>query len=358
MVRVSGRVGASLPVAIGAVVLMTTVAFGAAAFQATSTPDGDRDVAVVEPTKDPEDAPDLKPDTASEPTKAPESTPKPDLEKAVDRVEDGGLIDETEPTKAPDATPKPEPKPEATPKPEPKPDATPKPEPKPEATPKPEPKPTPKPSGPFELAVKLGDGGRVIVDWTTFTGDGFSFYKVVRSTDATVAFPAGEHDSVIGATEDRELTVMKDGEAVAGATNFYRVFAIRKTEAGYTVLAATNVAKVAVPADEPAPIPEPSAMWIEAEITDAGVVLHWEPCGADGFVAYKVVRSAGPNPSYLPGTDGSQVLAAIEGPAVTSFTDGDVSSGQTWWYRVQSIGYVGDQKVVLGQTEAIQVIVP
>jgi hypothetical protein len=99
-------------------------------------------------------------------------------------------------------------------------------------------------------------------------------------------------------------------------------------------------------------------MWIEAEVTDAGVVLHWEACSSDGFAVYKVVRSQGTDPSYLPWTGGSEVLAAVSDAGTTGVTDGAVSSGQTWWYRVQSIGYAGDQKVLLGETEAIQVVVP
>jgi hypothetical protein len=360
-VRLSGRVGASLPVAISAVVLITTVAFGAAAFEAARTPAAGGDTAIVTPSDGATDGRD-RPADQSDPPEAPDATMKPAPDEDVPQADDLPAADQAKPSKAPE----PETAPEATPKPDamstPKPDAKPTPKPDAKPTAKPEPKPTPKPDAkpvaPFELAVTLRDDGRVAVDWSAYIGDGFGSYKIVRSADASVAFPAAEHDVVIEATEDREMTAMKDSEAVAGQANFYRVFAVRKTESGYKVLAATNVAKVVVPSPEPTQTPEPAAMWIEAEVTDAGVVLHWEACSSDGFAAYKVVRSQGPDPSYLPWTGGTEVLAAVGDAGTTDYTDGAVSSGQTWWYRVQSIGYAGDQKVLLGETEAIQVEVP
>jgi hypothetical protein len=64
------------------------------------------------------------------------------------------------------------------------------------------------------------------------------------------------------------------------------------------------------------------------------------------------------NPSYLPYTDGTQVIGVIENHEVTGQTDGDVASGQTWYYRVQAIGYWNGQKVVLGQTAVVAVTIP
>ena len=79
----------------------------------------------------------------------------------------------------------------------------------------------------------------------------------------------------------------------------------------------------------------------------------------DGFTYYKVVRSmTTDNPSYYPGTDGTELIGVIENAGVTSFGDTNVASGQTWYYRVQSIGYLGGQKVLLGETLAIAVTIP
>jgi hypothetical protein len=100
------------------------------------------------------------------------------------------------------------------------------------------------------------------------------------------------------------------------------------------------------------------ALGLEVTV-DGGVVrLAWEPYTGDGFVYYKVVRSQGPNPSYLPWTDGTQLIAVIENPGVSGFEGGDVASGQTWSYRIQAVGTWNGQKVVLGQTPVREVAIP
>ena len=76
------------------------------------------------------------------------------------------------------------------------------------------------------------------------------------------------------------------------------------------------------------------------------------------FHWYKVVRSHGENPSYVPWTEGSQLIGVIENRSTTQFTDTHVESGQTWFYRVQAIGFWHGKKVVLGQTAAIKVTIP
>jgi hypothetical protein len=172
-----------------------------------------------------------------------------------------------------------------------------------------------------------------------------------------VTWPKGESDSLAAAVGPDGKTAVWDGEATAGKKVWYRVFCVREAEGGYKVVASSPAKGIAVPAAEPDPDPDPVALGLEVDLTDAGVKLHWEACGSESFVAYKIVRSAGSNPSYLPGTDGSQVIAVIENPGVTSFTDGDLEAGQTWHYRVQAIGYMNGHKILLGQTAAIAVTV-
>jgi len=229
--------------------------------------------------------------------------------------------------------------------------ATPKPEPKPE----PEPEPTDKPSASLALSVSIKEG-KPYVDWSECRGD-FDYYKVVRSTDSTVTWPNGENDSLAAAVGPDGKTAVWDGEATPGKKVWYRVFCVREAEGGYKVVATSPVKGIAVPAAEPDPEPDPVALGLEVDLTDGGVKLHWEACGSESFVAYKIVRATGSNPSYLPGTDGSQVIAVIENPGVTSFTDGDIEAGQTWHYRVQAIGYMNGHKILLGQTAAIAVTV-
>ena len=80
------------------------------------------------------------------------------------------------------------------------------------------------------------------------------------------------------------------------------------------------VVTLAVPCP-PAPTPheiKPIGLWGETRLGE-GIKLVWDACAAEGFVAYKVVRSKGPNPSYLPATEGTQ----------RAFAFGVVSGGKT-----------------------------
>jgi hypothetical protein len=230
----------------------------------------------------------------------------------------------------------------------------------PAPTPKPDPEPEPDPSdkpdaGTLGLSLSLKEG-KPYVDWSECSGD-FDLYKVVRSTDSTVTWPKGSGDSNVAAVGKDGKTAAWDGDAPTGKKLWYRVFCLRETGGDYAVVAATSAKAIVVPAAEPEPEPEPVVLGFEAGQTGEGVALHWEQCSSESFVFYKVIRAAHPNPSYLPGTDGSQVIAVIENGGVTSFTDTDVEAGQTWYYRVQSIGYMNGHKILLGQTPAIAVTV-
>jgi hypothetical protein len=215
-------------------------------------------------------------------------------------------------------------------------------------TPAPEPEPTPDPKPePLGLALSLKDSG-VYVDWTACGIDGFDLYKVVRSKDAEVRFPAGDHDSVIAATED--ATAFLDKEAPAGRKLYYRVYCLDKGADGYRVLRYSAVKAITTPGEDPGPKPVPSHMGFDVDVTAEGIVLHWEACGGERFRYYKVIRSRSENPSYLPWTDGSEVIAVIEHAGTTTFVDTSADGG-TWFYRVQSIGTWNGGKVLLGQTD-------
>ncbi len=199
--------------------------------------------------------------------------------------------------------------------------------------------------------------GHPFLDWAACEGLDFDYYKLVRSKDATVSWPLGDNDSLAAVVGRDGETKAWDAEAPGGRKLFYRVYCVRSTEAGYVVLAASNVVSVETPAAEPAP--EPVALGFEVDVTGEGVVLHWEACTSDAFHYYKVVRSlTNEHPSYLPPADGTELIAVIENPGVTGFTDTAVESGQTIYYRVQSIGIWNGEKVLLGQTAVIAVTIP
>lgn len=223
---------------------------------------------------------------------------------------------------------------------------------------KPAPKPTDKPDaepGTLSLSPSL-KADHPYLDWSACSSDRFDLYKVLRSKDSTVTWPAGDNDAIVAAIGDRGQTAFKDADAPGGRKLWYRVFCLDKGADGYRVLAASAAKAIETPTPEPPP--DPVSLSFEAAAGEGGVLLDWESSGSDGFVYYKVVRSQSPDPSYLPWTDGTQLIAVIENAGNSAFEDGDVASGQTWFYRVQAIGRWNDQKVVLGQTRVIEVTVP
>lgn len=308
----AGRLGLSVPGAIGGVLLVGAIAFGANLGLAASAGAPGTD---AKPTFIAYEAPET-----DKPTNEPEADGKA---APTDEPTDKPEADEAEPTGEPTAKPTARP----TEKPVDKPDAT--------------PKPTDKPVMSLSLAIKEG---AVFIDWSSCPVGGGDYYKVVRSKDKTVTWPAGAGDEVVAVTEVGGATKAWDEHAPAGKSAWYRVFCVRATEDGYKVLGATATKSIEAPG-EPAPTktpaPTPYAMWIEAG-SEAGVVtIHWESCGSEGFSHYRILRKV----------DGAASLRAeIESAATTTFVDDDVEVGVTYHYLVQAKGQVSGTWVLLGTT--------
>lgn len=328
--RTTPRLGMSVPGAIGGVLLMGAIAFGANLGLAGSEGDTDATPTFIaydapdddtEPTKGP-DAADDETETPygdSEPTKGPDAEPT----DAIPAEE------EPDKTETPEATDKPEATPKPTPKPTEKPDAT--------------PKPTERPVMGLTLAIKEG---AVFIDWSACEVDGGDYYKVVRSKDSKVTWPAGDDDAVVAVTEVGGATKAWDESAPASKTLWYRVFCVRATEDGYTVLSATGTKSIETPAGEPeptkTPAPEPTALWIESGVVEGAVVISWEACNAEGFSHYRILRKV----------DGeAALLAEVEDAGSTTFVDDSVEVGVTYHYLVQAKGNVEGDWILLGTTE-------
>lgn len=264
---------------------------------------------------------------------------------------DGDEPDATLKPEQPDGTAKPD-RPEPTDKSEP--DATKKPE--PERTPKPteKPDPTKEPTEPIFLALASKEDHPVL-EWGSCAGLDFDYYKVVRSKDSTVSWPTGEADEVIAVVERGGNRRAYDGGAPHGRKVWYRVFCVRKTEAGYKVVNASATKGIEVP--EETPPPDPIHLGLEASVNGEGrVVLSWSACEVDGFAFYKVVKSTwNDNPSYYPWTDGTDVIGVVEGMHDTELHDWAPDAGGTVWYRVQCLGYVDGHKVLLGESAVVAV---
>ena len=221
----------------------------------------------------------------------------------------------------------------------------------------PAPDPTTNPIVGPELTVSLNDGGHPVVDWTACSGADFSYYKVVRSKDATVTWPIGENDSLIAVVGPDGGTITTDTAAPAGITVYYRVFCVRATDAGYVVVAASDVRAIET-APAP-PSPDPVNLGMQVTVGGEGVALTWQQCTSDAFHWYKVVRSTTTtNPSYLPATDGTELIGVIENAATNHFVDATPPAGHTAYYRVQCLGYWYGKVVLLGQTAVSVVAIP
>ena len=158
---------------------------------------------------------------------------------------------------------------------------------------------------------------------------------------------------MIGAIGDVTAPYAADKPACATPWR-YAVFAVRHGDGGYVTLAASNVVTVATAcAPEPTPIQvKPLALALQVA-PGAGIGLSWEACTADGFKAYKVVRSkVNPDPRF-PLNDGTELIAVIGDPGQTSLLDGAVEAGEVWTYRVVAVTATDHGYVPICQTPAI-----
>jgi hypothetical protein len=336
----STRLATAVPGALSAVLLIGAVAFGATSLRSAAE------------------------DQATEPAKAAaaEGQTKPEFSATVAGLRRDAFTHDPTPQqpKKPEA-PKEEPKPEA-PKEEPKPEA-PKEEPKPEPTAKPKPAPVetkpaptvkPAPANPTALVLEAwAKETKAKLSWTPFGGEGFEYYKVVRSADTHVTWPASGDDQVVGVIGDPNAPWLADKPGCGTAWN-YAVFAVTHGDGGYVILAMSNVASVTTTcAPEPAPIEvKPLAFQLNA-MPGQGIQLSWEACWNDRFAYYKVVRSGVHGDPRFPLNDGTELIAVIGDPNQTLFVDAAVAAGQTWAYRVVAVKDGGGTYVPLCETPAM-----
>lgn len=332
--RATTRIATAFPGGIAVLLLVGAVAFGGTVLRPAFSEHPD-DPAVAAHQSADEPSPLLEETATADPTAAAEESQEP---------EPTGSPEAVDPTAEPTAEPTPEPTAKPTPK------STPKP--KPTATVTPAPKTT-------ALALKGSvNEDRVKLSWTAYSGAGFEYYKVVRSGDASAAWPLGENDELVGVITDPGATTFAD-EAPCEIAWHYRVFAVRHTDAGYKVLAASNTVAASVgcpPEATPSPV---ESLGLELKVADGGIRLEWTMCGNDDFVAYKVVRSQTNSDPRYPLNDGTELIGVIGEQAVVSVVDTDVQAGETWTYRVECVGKDphGDY-VVLGESEARAATVP
>lgn len=254
------RIPLAAPLALGAILVASTVAFGAGLVGPLHRDDSARTaVSTALPTEPFA--------TASEPTLEPS---EPVVEASPSVVPSDPAVEPTEPAVEPTAAP-----------------AT-------KATPK----PTPAPAS-AALGLSLANvGGKVKLTWTAYAGSGFAWYKIVRSTDAAAWWPLGSGDTLVAAISDQGVTSYLD-PAPKGRTLYYQVFAVT---ADYSHLAASPLRLIALPAPTPAPTPAAPADMGGLNVTlnaDGTYTFSWTPWTGSPFSYYKLVHGPwGSQPSY------------------------------------------------------------
>ncbi len=101
--------------------------------------------------------------------------------------------------------------------------------------PAPAPKPTEKPAATTSPALGLTlavKEGVIYIDFSECKAAGAEYYKVVRSSDSTVKWPAGESDTLVAAVGMDGKTAAWDKGAPSGKKAWYRVFCVRHAEDG------------------------------------------------------------------------------------------------------------------------------
>jgi hypothetical protein len=243
------------------------------------------------------------------------------------------------------------------------------------------PVPTPVPN--LTLAVSLS-GTQVKVEWSRYQGDNLAYYKVVRSTDGTVAWPLGDGDTLAAAISDIDQLSYVDA-APLGKTFTYEVFAVKSSADGYAVLVGSNVVAIATPEPTPTPTPKPTpapatncgigslSYSIVAPTASVGgvqpahvvsgytVKFSWSKYHCDNFQMYVLVRSDSSNIQVpLVSSSGNDPVNEYGDQNATSGQDDSVQAGHTYYYLVmvwtdKTFCYGG---TVLAQTQVVKVVIP
>jgi hypothetical protein len=228
-------------------------------------------------------------------------------------------------------------------------------------TAKPTPTRTTPTSGSMSLTAKLS-GFKVVLTWSAYDGTDFAYYKVVRSPDNKLSWPLGENDKLAAAVSNRDQLTITDAPPT-GATVSYEVFAVKSTDDGFAVLDMTNVATIAVPKPTPKPTAKPTpncSMRLTASVKSGHVHLAWTKYVCSGFQYYVVVRGGSNKVDVpLPHVD-SEAQVEIDSVGQLSWNDYNVQPGHTYYYRVMAWNSESNCEggTVLAKTNLVHVTIP
>jgi hypothetical protein len=205
--------------------------------------------------------------------------------------------------------------------------------------------------------LTIGDNGdgTYTFAWPKYTGDGFSYYKLVYGHAGTSPkYPSSPYWACNDTPDANSWTGPVDPGDYA-----VRVQVVDESS-GIVIRAQTAVVHFAPGAPTPTPEPTlPPAQSLGAlDVTDDGggnYTFSWAPyTGGWSFDAYKLVDVAWPgSPSYLGSHDDYWAFAT----GATSSGSIAIPSGH-WAFRVQAIGFPGGTGHAFAQTGVLELTVP
>jgi FecR protein len=211
-------------------------------------------------------------------------------------------------------------------------------QPAPQPTPQPQPAPTPPPppvDKSLALSAQTGEG-IVYCSWTLTGYSGFQGFKLCRSeTNPSPSYP-GDWWQYVDGDGARSTS---DNTVQAGHTYYYRVGVYSQG----SILGYSNMVQVTVPGQ-----PQELSISMSVTVVSGKVKVSWSISGSGTYDGVKVCRSeTNPNPSY----PGEYIAYITSG---SSYTDADVVSGHTYYYRV---GILKDGSI-LKYSNSAQVTIP
>ena len=203
----------------------------------------------------------------------------------------------------------------------------------------------------MSLVAKACPGG-VVLDWSGPDMAGVDHVQVLRGTSAEIsaAYPPGDGVEAFdgGYSSDPSKSDGADPTGEAGSA-WYRAVAFSGDN---MAMAASSVKAVTTKA-----IGGLGALGAGGS-TPGELTFDWTAFGGSGecFSYYKLVASADDStPSYL---EGAQTLAAIGEQGAAGATVSGLSSGNTFYFRLQVIRATSLGKFVVAQTDVTQHTVP
>ncbi|OQY30313.1 MAG: hypothetical protein B6244_00180 [Candidatus Cloacimonetes bacterium 4572_55] len=169
------------------------------------------------------------------------------------------------------------------------------------------------PPDPINLAVQIEEGSALRLTWDENQNPDFSAYQIYRSDQPGIG-DNPTYDPLITLQSAATVTYL-DTDVSSGEMWYYRVFAT-DDQGGRTGSAEVSA------------LLPPTPVILSGQIVDNGVLLTWNQNSDSYFLNYRLYRSeeAGLFPT--------ESLATIAFADSFIYQDNDVSSGDTWYYRL------------------------